>query len=358
MKPYESIFNELEQLSDLSNAVTWYGKRKISRILEPILSEQEKIVAVILADKRRWFNFRSRFRREFLILTQYRVIHYSKLQYFKPAICTFFIANLTDIHVRECGGIFSRFLLGDNLLLGDSTTSINLRVYGNGNAKTLQVRLVGLRNDMLRKSLHYPADMQTAQRLAGKQNGRPKVLFIIAAVLLGIFAIYKGSSTLNSQYGQEEQTPHEFYVAVQDNELIPYQMNEAEKSFLLAHQDLFPASTELIASGQTDYSFMYNPMEQNENTYGNSLIYLPWAMVIEIRQEQVTDDSVMTLLRLYDGQAQYDILHLAALDNISQGDAVEVYGLPLGISSGTDAHGDEGPMLVIAGSYIQETNPV
>lgn len=130
MKPYESIFNELEQLSDLSNAVTWYGKRKISRILEPILSEQEKIVAVILADKSRWLNFRSRFRREFLILTQYRVIHYSKLQYFKPAIRTFFIANLTDIHVRECGGIFSRFLLGDNLLLGDSTTSINLRVYG------------------------------------------------------------------------------------------------------------------------------------------------------------------------------------------------------------------------------------
>lgn len=147
-------------------------------------------------------------------------------------------------------------------------------------------------------------------------------------------------------------TALEFYSTLQDNEMIPYKLNSKAKKFLADHNDLFPTKKE-IDDGLFDADLDYKHISKNESLYGNKMMILPTATVVQIQEEDLGNSVILTDINMVDNDGhQYYVLYRGTLKDIFEDDVVEVFGLPLGNSSFTNTDGGETLVVVIAGANV------
>lgn len=144
------------------------------------------------------------------------------------------------------------------------------------------------------------------------------------------------------------------YVASEDNDVVPYTVNEKATVFLTAHEDYFPTKNYNQIAGEVDSSIEYKHVEKNSNQYGDKLMELPELYVMSISETDLGNEQVFTEVETTDGDSFYYILYVGELADIYKADIIKVVGLPLSISGYENISGGSTTTLVLAGSYIEK----
>ena len=148
-------------------------------------------------------------------------------------------------------------------------------------------------------------------------------------------------------------TPLSIYDALETNELVPYEMSEKAKTFLTEHEELFPASGDIDKS-LIDEDLDHRQILKNASKYGDKLMNVPYAAVVQITEEEITDGKYLTSVNLTDGDQQYYVLYIGELDKVYEDSYVSVTGLPLGISQFDNTDGGQTIVIVLAGVSVAE----
>ena len=81
------------------------------------------------------------------------------------------------------------------------------------------------------------------------------------------------------------------------------------------------------------------------------------AYVASCKEENITDDMVITELQLSDSEGNnFMVLYFGELEDVLEDDTVNCYGLPLGTTSFENVSGGTTLAVVMAGSYIEKIN--
>ena len=148
---------------------------------------------------------------------------------------------------------------------------------------------------------------------------------------------------------------NDFYVALGDNEVVPFTVTDKAQAFLTAHPDLFPASGESAADGYIDYSLDTKHVNKNPDSCGDRFMYLDDVYVSQIFETDLTSGLTLTELNVADiNLDQYYVLYIGKLGGVFEGNEVSVVGLPLNTSSFENTGGGTTLVIVLAGSYIQK----
>ena len=151
-------------------------------------------------------------------------------------------------------------------------------------------------------------------------------------------------------------TALDFYAAFQENEVIPYTLNEKATQFLTEHDDFFPLNIDNgaeITDDTIDYSIEARQVLKNSDKYGDKLMMLPPTQVVQIQEAAIDDTHYITFLNIadYDGQ-QYYIIYNEELPEIFDGDFINVIGLPLGSNTFDNVEGGQTWVVILAGCHI------
>ncbi|MGF7145366.1 hypothetical protein HNQ56_003807 [Anaerotaenia torta] len=151
-----------------------------------------------------------------------------------------------------------------------------------------------------------------------------------------------------------DYSPVDFYDILQENEIASYTLNSKAKSFLKEYEDLFPCKG-MIEEDLIDYGIEAKHILKNESKYGDMLMSLPLLGVVEIQEEVIPGGKYITSINTIDeyGQ-QYYVFYKGALDDIFEGDMINVIGLPLGNSSYDNVEGGKSLVIVLAGSTVKK----
>lgn len=153
----------------------------------------------------------------------------------------------------------------------------------------------------------------------------------------------------------------DFYTFLQENEVAPYTLNEKAIQFLIEHDNFFPLDIENgveITDDTIDYSIEARQIFKNADKFGDKLMALPPAQVVQIQEAPIDDTHYITILNIsdYDGQ-QYYVIYNGELAEIFDGDVVNVIGLPLGSSTFDNVNGGKTWVVVLAGCHITGDEP-
>ncbi len=167
------------------------------------------------------------------------------------------------------------------------------------------------------------------------------------------------TETAAAEIPDEEQAyVLDFYTQLQDNEIISYELNEKAKSFLTENYEYFPLDAEggaVYEENAIDYSIETRDINKNADKFGDRLMAIWGAGVVQIREFSYGDD-VATYLNLVDGEGnQYLVYYLGELPDVYENDVLSlVIGLPLGVGTFDNTGGGSTWAVVLAGSYISE----
>lgn len=148
------------------------------------------------------------------------------------------------------------------------------------------------------------------------------------------------------------------YSQLQDNDTIPYVLNDKAVQFLKNHDDLFSVKSENQLSDKSliDYDLQYKHIAKNPDKYGDKLMVLPDLLVGQIFETDLGEDQYFTEINASDvnGQ-QFYLLYNGELEDIFEEDAISVVGLPLGTSSFDNIEGGQTLVAVLAASYVYKS---
>lgn len=151
-------------------------------------------------------------------------------------------------------------------------------------------------------------------------------------------------------------TPLELYTLLQDNEVLPYTLNEKSTKFLSEHGNLFPladSDKNKIEDNLIDYSLEAKHIEKNASKYGDKLMSIPPTAVIQIQETALTETQYLSDLNVIDSNGhQYYILYIGELDDIFTDDIVDIIGLPIGYSQFDNTDGGQTLVTVLAGCMV------
>lgn len=169
------------------------------------------------------------------------------------------------------------------------------------------------------------------------------------------------SETVGETESTASYTVLDFYTFLQENEVAPYTLNEKAIQFLAEHDNFFPLDIEngvAITDDTIDYSIEARQIFKNADKFGDKLMALPPAQVVQIQEAPIDDTHYITILNIsdYDGQ-QYYIIYNGELAEIFDGDVVNVIGLPLGSSTFDNVNGGKTWVVVLAGCHITGDEP-
>ena len=94
-------------------------------------------------------------------------------------------------------------------------------------------------------------------------------------------------------------------------------------------------------------------IHKNPSRYGDKLMRISDAYVIQVQEEEIEEGHYLTWLNLIDGEEQqYSVYYNGELDDVFEDDTVEVTGLPLGTSSFENTEGGDTLVVVLAGCRV------
>lgn len=178
------------------------------------------------------------------------------------------------------------------------------------------------------------------------------VLALTALVLQGApAAILNPVNVIAADYSY---TPLELFSALADNEALPYTLSDNAATFLDEHPEYFPAASVYdILDEDADLELDYKHFSKNPSKYGDKLMVLAQAYVVQIQEEEISDGEYLTWLNLIDDDSKYySVYYNGSLDDVFEDDTVGVVGLPLDTSSFENTDGGDTLVIVLAGSLV------
>ena len=146
----------------------------------------------------------------------------------------------------------------------------------------------------------------------------------------------------------------DIYELIEENsgESCPFTITDKARLFLTEHENLFPAKGK-IKDSLIDSSIGYRQILKNESKFGDKLMYIPAAIVVQISEEDMGDGEYFTTLNVNDGELNYIIYYYGELDNIFEDSYISVIGLPLGTTMYDNTNGGQSRGVVLAGSKVE-----
>lgn len=104
-----------------------------------------------------------------------------------------------------------------------------------------------------------------------------------------------------------------------------------------------------------DASIEYKQVEKNQNKFETRSWKTPECYVIKVN-ESGEGNSTITEIQVCDADSNYYyVIYNGSLD-IYKEDTVQIYGVPVGMTSFENVGGGTTVSLIIAGSYVHKTN--
>lgn len=180
---------ELKELGDEDNGskavVLLFGTGVFYKHFYPLLRDDERLLAIRHIQPKTLF---ARYRREFVALTDKRVIKFEKMQYFSPRIKSLFYEEIKEVKSDEPSNAISGTFIGEKVCISSwDGHQINMRMMGKGEAKTLEDHIMQEKQNhggALSKAI--PAEVSKPYIKKGK--GKKKV-FIVGGIIVAVLAV-------------------------------------------------------------------------------------------------------------------------------------------------------------------------
>lgn len=204
---------------------------------------------------------------------------------------------------------------------------------------------------------------------------RKKILALtLAAIMAFSFTACGGNSDTESTQSdseQEEQVADENTSEVNSDDIqgmgdfykymgtssdeLSYTISPKAEEFINTHEDLVPAKSEDSISDYVDSSIEFKKVSKNQNNFGDKIMKVNEAYVIDILEDNISEDQPMSIIQAMDADGNcYFIIHLDSVE-IYKEDTIKFYGVPVGMTSYENVSGGTTISLVIAGSYVEKT---
>ena len=162
----------------------------------------------------------------------------------------------------------------------------------------------------------------------------------------------------NTEQTYSEQTVGNIltlYKALEDNDVIPYTVNDLASQFLANHENYFPCEDYMQIVGDIDRSIEYKHIEKSPEQYGDKLMELLELYVMSISETDIGNGNKFTEIETSDANGYfYYILYPGAVDDVFKDDLIQAVVLPLGISGYDNVSGGTTVTLVGAGAYVEK----
>lgn len=195
-----------------------------------------------------------------------------------------------------------------------------------------------------------------------KGGGNKWLIIGIVIVVIGVLSSNGNDSDSTKNTNVVQDVPDQelpsivvLYENLGSNEAIPYTVTDKAKNFLQEHENMFPAKDEVDAD-LINYSVDYRQVLKNEKKFGDKLMYIADAGVVEIHEDEYSEGEYITSLNITDGEQQYIVYYIGELDKIFEDSEVSVIGLPLGTSFFENTAGGTTQVIVLAGTQIEEVS--
>lgn len=192
---------------------------------------------------------------------------------------------------------------------------------------------------------------------SNKAGFRIAALVMMLSLLIFTFTgcLEDGETKDTTSSDSQKSVVLDFYSALQDNENFPYTLTEKAKEMLKQNESLFLDNSIDGCEENTDYTIEYKALDKNIDKYGDKLLYLSEAMVIQIEEAAVDEETTVTDMLICDAEENYyDIISLCGYDDIYKGDVISIYGLPLAKSGFENISGGTTLVVVVAASHIEK----
>ena len=141
----------------------------------------------------------------------------------------------------------------------------------------------------------------------------------------------------------------------ENSEDIPYTISPKAKTFLNDHPEVCAVKKVNSIKKYVDASIKYKQVEKNQNKFGDKIMKTPECYVIKVN-ESGEGNSTITEIQVCDADSNYYyVIYNGSLD-IYKEDTVQIYGVPVGMTSFENVGGGTTVSLIIAGSYVHKTN--
>jgi len=154
-----------------------------------------------------------------------------------------------------------------------------------------------------------------------------------------------------------ERSPAFLYEALQKTETTPFTLTEKAKVFLKENPSLFSTKSKDALASFVNSDIEYKHLNKNINNYGDKLIKLSEAYVVEIAEEELEKDFKVTTINVMDeNENQYMVYYIGAVEDVFEKDIISVYGLPIGQSGFENTNGGSTNCIILAGSYVKKAS--
>ncbi len=158
---------------------------------------------------------------------------------------------------------------------------------------------------------------------------------------------------IDAMYDGEKLTPYGVFYLCQENELVPYLLNEKATSFLKDYPDAFPTDDFEKIDSLINYELEYKHISKNPAKHGSEMMALA-LQVVEIGEEEIDEITFSVINGIDENGQQYYIIYMNEIPDVFAGDVIAAAGLPLGTSSFLNTDGGQTLVVVLAGSYIEK----
>lgn len=164
------------------------------------------------------------------------------------------------------------------------------------------------------------------------------------------------SSSNDSSSVVSSSTPAGLYDDLAMISTIDFTISDKAKSFLVAHPELFPATSEAACQPYIDSSIEYKHIAKNPKNYGDKLMKV-YGKIVQT-QEIATEDSGLnkevSAINLVDANGNQYYIYYIGTNSLYEEDIVNVVGLPLDMSSFTNTDNGETLCPILAGCTIEK----
>ena len=147
---------------------------------------------------------------------------------------------------------------------------------------------------------------------------------VLSAVILNGVIPLDSLNVYASENTGASYTALDLYTYLQDQCTTEYTLTEKAETFLEEHDDFFPASPELaIPDEMTDAELDFRHINKNPSRYGDKLMRISEAYVIQVQEQEMEEVHYLTWLNLIDGEEQqYSVYYNGELDDVFEDDTV------------------------------------
>lgn len=133
-----------------------------------------------------------------------------------------------------------------------------------------------------------------------------------------------------------------------------FKLTEKADSTLTKEEKLFLKNDNSKLESMTDYSIDNRMLTKNIDKYGDKLIFVENAFVIDVNEEAIENLTISTIQVNNTNGDIYYIYSLNAHDDVFNGDIINIHGLPVGKTSYENVSGGSTHAVVLAGAYIEK----